>query len=33
VLEEFRRQHPTAKIVDWLEPDKLGRELDREMEQ
>jgi hypothetical protein len=33
VLEEICRRHPTAKIVHWLEPDKLGRELDREMEQ
>jgi hypothetical protein len=33
VLEEIRRRHPTAKIVHWLDPDKLGRQLDREMEQ
>jgi len=33
VLEEIRRRYPEAKIVHWLGDFKLGRQLERELEQ
>jgi len=32
-LDEIRRRYPDAKIVHWLGDFKLGRQLDRDLEQ